>query len=861
MENLTFYLNFKSDSTGEIQITEAAKFDGASFTLEQEKGRYGRDISFGNEEISLVFYDGLYDTTANPLQLPDGTIVYNLTMGLDFLLDYYKRFGFESEVEFIIKKNDVVFTVGILDFQMAKTDLLTFFECKIIQENNRAIIKRREDTNVDVFKSKDLDGNTIEPLTTERILLKAKPVTQISSWGQRTEQFFSQALACHISPFQQINKYGIDSTLSFLDPVSVSTPVEDLNLIRALYSMSNIVVNVYIKYRINTNPIPGNTKFEFSSGIANQTLPQNTYSELIGDVAGNTYIYQKTFNLTTPIVAGESFRAYIKQEGQLFYTVEECSLNISVTSTAVDSVVNGVRYTDLFKQCVKSINGMTVNSTRFDAGGEFYNQFAFNGKLIRQFTDKPFNVNFKDLFEDIQEVNADYQINQDNVFLNVYEDFYPNKEIAAFNQVPFDNFESASNDRYAINNFDYRYQTFEQDRDESNTIDAFHTNSQYLLPNKFVENTKKVEVKLVRDPFSIESARRQGIQTKDTTSLENDEKMFVIDVIAMSPTEYGSFVNYLMVQNDSGQIKILNSDGENSAIFNWTLLGFKNGDYIQISSDGSSFGTYLVVGLEPTVLTVTGTSITDGKHILQFTYPFTDVSYKNRTSEGFDLIENIDSGDNCSNLRYSIRRNIYHWEQYIATACKYRPTETIQNTYFRNNGSLRSQLSGGQIYTENEDINVSSLRTAIIDPIIYKTKVVVDFETMVDLLEDLQLIEAGKIGGFIRIADTHGRMVKIHPTKLNYVWASELLEIEGEPRLESEFVEVNTIGVDLVEINEVGYDTDIVFPVKYKTIGDKIQLIDAKGVALINITHFSKIKVNGIIFDTIAELCQALSEL
>lgn len=857
MENLTFYLNFKSDSTGEIQITEAAKFDGASFTLEQEKGRYGRDISFGNEEISLVFYDGLYDTTANHLQLPDGTIVYNLTMGLDFLLDYYKRFGFESEVEFIIKKNDVVFTVGILDFQMAKTDLLTFFECKIIQENNRAIIKRREDTNIDVFKSKDLDGNPIEPLTTERILLKAKPVTKISEWGQKTFRKYTNFALPVFSPFQQVIKYGIDDTLSFLSPYA-DNAMQDVALLRAANLLKNIKIDVYIKYRTEQTPF---LDFFIRSGIRDGSYQSNAYNETMGQVDGVTYEYRKTITLDNPMNAGEYLTCAILTGGFSIVDVFECSLIITATSTAVDSVINGVRYTDLFKQCVKSINGMTVNSTRFDVGGEFYNQFAFNGKLIRQFTDKPFNVNFKDLFEDIQEVNGDYQINQDNVFLNVYEDFYTNKEIASFNQVPFDDFESAANDRYAINNFDYRYQTFEQDRDESNTIDAFHTNSQYLLPNKFVENTKKVEVKLVRDPFSIESARRQGIQTKDTTSLENDEKMFVIDVIAMSPTEYGSFANYLIVQNDGGQIKILNSDGENSAIFNWTLLGFKNGDYIQISSDGGSFGTYLVVGLEPTVLTVTGVAIADGKHILQFTYPFTDVAYKNRTSEGFNLIENIDSGDNCSNLRYSIRRNIYHWEQYLATACKYRPTGTIQNTYFRNNGALKSQFSGGQTYTENEDIDVSSLRTAIIDPIIYKTKVVVDFETMVDLLEDLQFIEAGKIGGFIRIADTHGRMVKIHPTKLNYVWASELLEIEGEPRLESEFVEVNTIGIDLVEINEVGYDTDIVFPVKYKTIGNKIQLIDTKGVALINLTDFSKIKVNGIIFDTIAELCQALSEL
>jgi len=126
MENFTFYLNFKNDATGLIEITEPVKFDGASFTVEQDKTRYGRDISYGNEEVSLEFYDGIFDN--------------GLTMGLFQLLDYYKTYGFESEIEFILKKNGVTFTVGLLDFQMAKTDLLTYFECKVIQENNRAII-------------------------------------------------------------------------------------------------------------------------------------------------------------------------------------------------------------------------------------------------------------------------------------------------------------------------------------------------------------------------------------------------------------------------------------------------------------------------------------------------------------------------------------------------------------------------------------------------------------------------------------------------------------------------------------------------------------------------------------------------
>lgn len=925
MENLTFYLNFKNDESGEIQITEVVKFDGASFTVEQDKDRYGRDVSFGNEEVSLVFYDGLYDTTVNPLQLPSGSIVYNLTMGLDFLLDYYKRFGFESEVEFIIKKDNVVFTVGILDFQLAKTDQLTYFECKIIQENNRAIIKRRESTNVDVFSDKDLDLNDIDPLGTERILLKAKPLTKISEWkggipiasmALSVNQGYPPPVAApgrvgYFNNAQQVMSYGIEDTLSYLENSlefisNTEFPLEreKFVFVRALNQLSNITLELK-GFRVQNTFTVDNY---FSNLIQSPTyIIEGTYDvkyEIVWGYdtltpLGSISIYEHSFvtngtdlnivfdfeqdvTVNIPLLpAGAKIWIYgtgilrrtsdpappITASGQpasirVSALTHDFTLNITAVSTALDSVINGVRYVDLFKQCIKSINGMPLVTPRFDIGGEFYDQFAFNGKLIRQFADKPFYVTFKNLMEGIQEVNADYQINQDNVFMGVYEDFYPNKEIGAFLQAPFDDFETSFNERYAIINLNYKYDTFEQDRDEANTIDGVHTNSQYLFPNKFVEGQKNIKVNHIRDAFAIESARRQGIQTKDTTSLDNDDKMFVIDVVPILPTDQGQFSNILLVQNNtSGQIKILNSDGNSTAVFNWTLLGFRIGDYIQISDNGGAFNSYLVENIEPTVLTVTGVAISDGTHILEFKYPYTGVTFKNRTNEGFTLIENLQSGDNFSNLRYTIRRNLFHWEQYMHTATKYRPNGVIQNTYFKNNGLLKTQFNNGQIYQENEDINENTLRDAIIDPLLYKTKVIIDFETKVGLLQKLQDIEDGKIGGFIRISDTNGRMVKIYLTKDNYVWATGLSDIYGEPKQESEFVEINTIGTDLIEISEVGYDKDIVFPVNYKTIGEKIQLIDVKGVALINLTHFSNIKVNGIVYDNIYDLCNAISEL
>ena len=65
---------------------------------------------------------------------------------------------------------------------------------------------------------------------------------------------------------------------------------------------------------------------------------------------------------------------------------------------------------------------------------------------------------------------------------------------------------------------------FNQDKDDSNTNDAVHTESDWLNANKQVENYKEISLDQIRDPLELETTRKKGIQTKETTSLTQDDK-------------------------------------------------------------------------------------------------------------------------------------------------------------------------------------------------------------------------------------------------------------------------------------------------------------------------------------------------
>jgi hypothetical protein len=869
MENFTFYLNFKNDATGLIEITEPVKFDGASFTVEQDKSRYGRDISYGNEEVSLEFYDGTFNN--------------GLTMGLFQLLDYYKTYGFESEVEFILKKNGVNFTIGLLDFQMAKTDLLTYFECKIIQENNRAIINRRKDINVDVFSDNDLDLNTITPLATENILLKAKPVLQVSEWKSIGSETFPidstdpTEIWCLFNFAQTNVSYVIENSLGWLSNKIYTATISDaekFGLIYAQNKLNNIKVTATIDmtYVVTQGVFPDFGFMALYLCWGDTFDPSNTsttrhllYNDTWGASVEKTVLLNETFEYTIDEV-NQGGKVWLFWAGigyvdcNIDVTHRNFIIKVNAVSTSIDSVIKGVRYVDLFKQNIKSISGLTIDAPKFDVAGEFYEQFAFNGKLIRQFVDKPFYVNFNDLTEGLQELNADYQINQNNVFIGQYNDFYNNVDLGGFLQAPDSEFNTKFNDRYSINAFNYSYKTFEQNKDESNTVDSIHTDAQFLLPNKLVENVKKVEVNYIRDPFSIEASRRQGINTKETTSLDNDDKIFLIDVFPLPSGSTNGFGLRLLMRMNSGRLEILNNtlNGEGTP-FDWTLLGFVVGSDFDIIS-GENIGSYTVYSLEREKIVLTPSGFTpsfEGDGFIKTEFPLNNVSYVNRTSQGFTEILNLSSGDNYSNLRYSIKRNMEYWSSYLKTASKYKPSGIIQNTFFKNNGLLSTKYGTETVATvEGGNINVTDLSDAILSPMVFKTNVVAEFETVKTLLDNLATQK-----GFIRVVDTNNRVLKIHPTKLDYEWVTNLLTIEGEQRNESDFITIDTIGAKLININEVGYDSIILKRNWFKIDGFFITLYDFNSIPLINPTRIEKVKVNGVSYTTVVNLADAINGL
>ncbi|MFK7810015.1 MAG: hypothetical protein AB8F74_19575, partial [Saprospiraceae bacterium] len=388
--------------------------------------------------------------------------------------------------------------------------------------------------------------------------------------------------------------------------------------------------------------------------------------------------------------------------------------------------------------------------------------------------------------------------------------------------------------------------------DEENTIDAVHTEAQYLVPNKKTELTKDISVEFVRDPFRIKFLQERNVQSDGTTSLSGDDEICILDCVELSPNTTRSITASFTHGLEDGNLKLLNNGS-----FNWSLLGIQIDNEFTIDATENT-GTYTVENIEFNVLTLTPVSATPsftGTSLKTVTYPITGVLYTNRTNEGFSEVTGVENPNEYSNLNYTIRRNLERWKPYIATSMLYNRND-VTNTKFVNNPTLSTTKTGGQPLEEISGIEKTDLNNAILSAKTLKTTLTgISFREHSTIINDIRNDK-----GYLRLADNTGRMVKVHPTKTDYTWATNVLEIEGEIRLESQFLEVSKIG-GIVKINETGYPTDLVYPIRYEAIDDFIQLFDNNLVPLTNKKRFDFVKVNNNQYDTVEDLIIALSAL
>mgnify|MGYP000119574694 CR=1 FL=1 len=864
------YLRFISLGKTELyQIAEPIGFDTANFVKQQEAKRYARSIEYGSiEKLTFVDAVGQYIETPQIIN-PQGDGSNFLDYGLQWLLSIYNDFGFESKVEYILEKNGVQFSNGMLDFtEKDITDGYTYISCKLIQKNKVADLKRRLDDKFNAFGTKNAKQETITPIATENLLMKGLLIGKKSSWDSpyafnkdiyRTTNIYIRWNHC-----KEIVEDGISNTLTFLNGINfneiANASPNDYKYLRAKKELFDIKIKInnfsWYQEILGTEGTGVQNKYIVRWGTDDSYLGEKILINEIVD-RGQTRNYSLNETVDIPYLPAGAYvyifieTYYITFEGNLFVRniSPKYTIDITTNEKSIDQVIKACRWIDLIKQASLYSCGIPVNAPLFESSGIHYNNMVFNRRMISQNTDN-FYCTPKNAFESIEEVNCDYEPNETEIFIGHQGDFYTNQEVAVFQIIPSEDFTIEENDRCSINKFSYEYKTFEQDRSSENTDLAIHTSTEWLIQNENVENKKEISIEFVRDPLSIQKVVDLEL-LQPTTSTQEDDKVYISNVIQLAPSSFNEFGRVLLCRIIDGNLEILNrtSDGSSDVFINWLSLGFGVNATITIT-EGSNLGTYKVITLTRSILTlqpITATPTSQGDLFIRIKYFYTDVFWTTRTNEGFSV-------GTFPNQAYSIKRNMKYFSEYFSSCLLYQKKDII-NSYFKSNGTYQSQLNSETTpLIENANITYDSLSLPYITPKVYKLTCYAEFQ---DILNYLETYKTDK--GFIRTFDSNGSVIKGFVQDLDHIWSENKLSLTLEEKFETIYL-VLTYLDGLLTVNDAVYDLSGVSE-WWKFENDYIKLYDKNNIPLSNFYKYNLVNLNGLTFSTKEELITALLAL
>lgn len=875
-----------------IPITECVGMDAYADKLKQPSGRFGRDKTIGADDIPLTFWKGLYNYTGNPLNLPDGSVVYELTMGFDQLLHFSDaaRNGFEAVVFLRTYLGDTIYVNGQIDFPESVTDEATFITANIVQDTKLALIERRNDITTDVFAAEDIDGNTVVPLARTKYLQRALAVVQSSELATQTElntTYISYgADAILFQPAQRIDKSGIEYTYNpfnqfeYLQPGYGNAQVIDAfsrfkiliaaeELTNLEITLKNVSFNVLDQSGLGTNKVLqvswGASPLEGEREGEHEFIPTTTQSFVSINNADYTFTIPKVFRGHAVWLMGQA----IARDPSISGTPSgSTSINASIekiflktSSLAIDSVIYAVRYEEYLKTGVRNIAQLPLSCPVYEPSGKYSNLFVFNGNMQR-LKEKPFNFQFKDRFGDEIRLMGcnDYQINSNGVEIASYSEFYPNIELESFeNAGAPEDIERSFNPRFQINKVEINFSKYEKSEDAKNTVESFHTKSQYMPPNKQVENKIELTFNMIADGFKQERDRRLAI--RETTALESDNEISILDSVMLAPGTIGTFTSFLFQDLQGGVVYIYNIaiDSGIEAVFRWTQLGLEVGDYFAFDSGIYGNAEHTVIEISDNLIKLQPTNYVPGKlgnATFVFRYYYNNIEYTQRFDQGVDFVEGVSAPDRTANLRLSIGNLLSdpNWTSYLNTICSAYPSGIIKNTEFINNGTLTTQYLGGAVIREDANLIVADFDDKILNVNQYKTRVLCSFDRAVALF-------SGTMKGFVRVQNAVGKVLKLHIADCAMVWQDDVLEIDrGEQRNESEFTTIDFVGNGDITINQTGYPMSKlggkwydINPLGY------LKIYDTFGRNVITPVLFSEVLVNGVKYEVKADFVNALN--
>lgn len=511
-------------------------------------------------------YDGIFTNFSNNLEFVEN--------GADFINEVRNSFGVNAEINLLkeerhpISDNWTISYEGVLDLSTWEEENFKV-KLKFNSSGLETELKARESEQIEIERTTDLLGNTIDPLETHILELEGKKVFLYSKLEGKENESADTIVNSRGGNFHEAKVPFPFSIVLNSDPERLFTPIplqfESPDASTLFYGSNDrtkllkIKINIsfeintfeYIKVRDNDGKFIKLVVVVYSNGSNYDVKKEFT---LFTEANPNTQIrkyYTVNQELDIKLEEGESIGMYFhtgartgfnNRDGYFNHKFEKCKgyLSIEEDSFFKKTITKVVEAEYLGNRIIQILTGRK-NAFKCDYLKSINKGYS-HGHWIRGFDSlpstednkyKPFTTSFKEFVNDLDVTeNLGVAIEKEGfkeiVNLLPRTDFYRNEVLIKLpNQVSDVKRKTITEGYYSSLKFGYEKGW---DNEEAMGLDEYNTQSNFITPIVRVKNEFSKISKYIYACYSIEFIRRKQILDFPTEDHTNDNEIFGFDM-------------------------------------------------------------------------------------------------------------------------------------------------------------------------------------------------------------------------------------------------------------------------------------------------------------------------------------------
>ncbi len=571
----------------------------------------------------------------------------------------------------------------------------------------------RIETEYDINRTEDLDGNAITPISYNDILLTPQAVTKRAFVGR---DIVDTPVAITGNASRVLINWGKVLESNLTDPLTIPI-TQFVSIATSLFDAGGVIWEpsrfgyYQFTYSIDFDVTADSSAVTTNHGFIILVFDREQRLVYLEELDSFTLGQNETKNVS--IVDSVSGEFPVNKGYDVFFyfgTLGGGSRNVvSFTINSASFTLSGAekskfietKYVNLIDGIAKATEGITGVSNPLIAPFLSNQKTALmTGKLIRGFPEtNPFKIKWSDIAVSMKSIFGQgwgliRRGDNSRVYMDSYSEFYRDEQIVDLGNAQAD-FEIDTDKEYIANEIEIGYSEFSEG---SNTVllndsdKDFLTKYQFLTP--IIKDKKKLEFvsQIIASGFVIEEGRQQSFGVFPDESWDKDDDLFLIALNEENDTVYDQFVVF-RVLSGTNTIEIQNFI---PSLIGATSVNIDGVDYTPSSAIVADEDRNITIietadaippapggGLLATVRSdIVATGVT-------WTAPESD--------EAFDVLNGVEDDKATYNARYNLKYMLFNQSLLINSALEFKAlTSLYRITSFKNNASLETQFKVGE---------------------------------------------------------------------------------------------------------------------------------------------------------------------